>query len=63
MTAHGVGNLVRIDSTLNAELYCGILDEHLAASVEIHWQILSFNKIMILSIRPNWLNNGLLTMK
>jgi len=36
MTAHGVGNLVRIDSTLNAELYCGILDEHLASSVEYY---------------------------
>jgi transposase len=36
MSRHGVGNLVRIDGGLNAELYCKILEEDLAASVEFY---------------------------
>lgn len=36
MTVHGVGNLVRIDGGLNAELYCKILDEDLAPSFEFY---------------------------
>jgi transposase len=34
MTAHDVGNLVRIDGTMDAKLYCKILNENLAPSVQ-----------------------------
>ena len=34
MTTQGVGNLVRIDGTMNAELYCQILQEDLMQSLE-----------------------------
>src|SRR3982074_812418 len=34
MTIHGVGKLVRIDGMLDAKLYCKILNENLASSVE-----------------------------
>jgi transposase len=36
MSFYGVGNLVRIDGGLNAELYCNILQEDLASSVEFY---------------------------
>lgn len=34
ITARGVGNLVKIDGTMNAELYCKILEEDLLGSLE-----------------------------
>jgi transposase len=36
MSVHGVGNLVRIDGGLDAQLYCKILEEDLASSVEFY---------------------------
>jgi hypothetical protein len=36
MTVYGVGNLVRIYGNMDSKQYCKILDENLAASVEIY---------------------------
>lgn len=41
MSTCGVGNLVRIDGGLNAELYCKILEEDLASSVEFYGEELA----------------------
>lgn len=36
MTAHGVGNLVKIEGTMDSKLYCQILQEDLLESIEYH---------------------------
>ena len=36
MPMNGIGNLVRIDGGLDAELYCKILEEDLPSSVEFY---------------------------
>ena len=36
MTAHGVGNLVKIEGTMDSKLYCQILEEDLLESIEYH---------------------------
>lgn len=33
MSHHGIGNLVRIDERLNSNIYCDILQDHLASSI------------------------------
>lgn len=44
ITAKGVGNLVKIDGTMNAELYCQILEEDLLSSLE--WYGLDLKEIV-----------------
>ena len=36
MTTHGVGNLVKIEGTMDSKLYCQILEEDLLESIEYH---------------------------
>ena len=36
ISVYGIGNLARIDSTMNTELYCRILEENLAPNVEFY---------------------------
>ena len=36
MTAHGVGNLVKIEEIMDSKLYCQILEEDLSESMEYY---------------------------
>ena len=59
---NGIGKLIEVQGTMDAQQYCDILDNGLEESSRFQRRTGYFNKIMTSNIPPKRQNNGLKTM-